>query len=177
MRRWKVLQDLLADKNPKVGAEIGVQTGRMTYRVLQLLPSIETYYAIDPWLEYEGYIETINEGRPNALKKATQQSMNRHYKIFRKDTKKYEDKIVVLKMFSSKAASYIPDELHPEHTPVKYVRLNFHVMRAADGSQNFSEEQAEPFLKNVIRKNLKKWWNLFFEHQTPDSFEKKERLF
>ena len=34
--------------------------------------------------------------------------------------------------------SYIPDTLHLDHTPVKYVRVNVHFMNSSDSSRNFN---------------------------------------
>lgn len=42
--------------------------------------------------------------------------------------------------------SYIVDSLHLDHLPVKRLRLNFHFMNSADGSQNFSDlKRAQSF--------------------------------
>ena len=106
-RRWHVLHDLLCDKEHKVGAEIGVQIGLMAKNILSSLNSIEKYYAIDPWLDYKEYNEGFRSGK---LRRVPQKSMNNHFNRFIKDTKQYEDKIVLLKMFSIEAIKHIEDE-------------------------------------------------------------------
>lgn len=46
--------------------------------------------------------------------------------------------------------NYIPDTLHPEFIPIRYVRVNFHIMRKSDGSGNFNEEQGIQYVKDLI---------------------------
>lgn len=105
-RRWNVLHDLLCNKEHKVGAEIGVQIGLMAKNILGSLPSIEKYYAIDPWLDYDGYCEGF---RSKKLTRVPQPQMDHSFKTFIKDTEQYKDRIVLLKMFSSEAVKYIED--------------------------------------------------------------------
>ncbi len=105
-KRWSVLGELLKDKKPKMGAEIGVLAGRMTVQVLNRLPSIETYYAIDPWTFYPTYKETLSV---RARKSWNQNMLDRNFEVFKQQTKRFGDKIKVLKMFSSEAAKHIKD--------------------------------------------------------------------
>jgi hypothetical protein len=105
-RRWEVLHELLRDKNPKVGAEIGIQRGIMTVEVLRIFPSIKTYYAIDPWLWYPEYDKTL---RKKLRGKWDQTFMNKNFKEYKNRTFPFKNKIKTLKMFSNKAAQYIPD--------------------------------------------------------------------
>jgi hypothetical protein len=49
-------------------------------------------------------------------------------------------------------AGYIPDPKHPEYLPIKYIRVNFHIMNSADSSQNFKPEAARKYYKDLIVK-------------------------
>jgi hypothetical protein len=105
-RRWRVLYELLENKNPKVGAEIGIQKGMMTKKVLSMLPSIQKYYAIDPWLWYPEYKETVNKLNQERW---NQNEMNFHFNEFKKNIQIHKNKIVILKMFSKEASTHIKD--------------------------------------------------------------------
>ena len=103
--RWFVLYELMKNKNPKVGIEIGVQKGLFTRNILSLLSSIETYYAIDPWLSYDDYVNYINNS-----KYYNQNRLDKFLNVFKEKTKKWKDKIKILRMLSSEAVNYIEDE-------------------------------------------------------------------
>lgn len=106
-RRWQVLYELIGNKNPKVVAEIGIQYGRMTLEVLKLMPSIKTYYAIDPWLWYPDYKASVTEkNRQNW----NQEQQTKFFKIFKNKTIQFKNKIKILKMLSSEASKHIPDK-------------------------------------------------------------------
>lgn len=45
---------------------------------------------------------------------------------------------------------YLPDTLHPDHTPIKYIRVNFHIMRNADSTANFDENTGRTFINEVM---------------------------
>jgi len=47
-------------------------------------------------------------------------------------------------------ASYQPDPEHPEHTPMKFLRVNVHFMNSADSSSNYNMGKAEPFARELI---------------------------
>ncbi len=47
--------------------------------------------------------------------------------------------------------SYIPDLEHIDHTPIKYLRLNFHIMCKADGTANFNKKTARVFIGQVMK--------------------------
>ena len=47
--------------------------------------------------------------------------------------------------------SYIPDTAHLDHTPMKYVRVNFHWMNAADSSKNYTGEKAINFTYDLLK--------------------------
>ena len=113
MLRWDMLKEALFDKLPIAGAEIGVQTGKMLAEVLYWLPSIEKYYAIDPYVFYDDFekacLEIPKEHRTKIGR--DQKSMDNTYKAFLQKIKDQgiEDRVRVLKMFSSEAAAFIDD--------------------------------------------------------------------
>ncbi len=47
-------------------------------------------------------------------------------------------------------SSYVPDTLHPEFCPMRYVRINVHVVQDAEGRNNFSESQGRKWINEVI---------------------------
>ncbi len=47
--------------------------------------------------------------------------------------------------------NYAPDTNHLEHTPIKYVRLNFHIMNSSDSSRNFGEEEGVKFVRELLK--------------------------
>src|SRR6185503_3366364 len=47
-------------------------------------------------------------------------------------------------------SSYIPDTVHPEFTPMRYVRINVHVMQDANGKNNFQEAEGRKWVKEMI---------------------------
>lgn len=46
--------------------------------------------------------------------------------------------------------NYAPDSLHPEYTPVRWIRVNIHVMNSVDSSRNFKEQEAFRFIDAMI---------------------------
>jgi len=107
-RRWVVLQGLLNKKKPEIGAEIGIQRGKMTIEMLKRLPSIITYYAIDPWLWYPDYKKSV---KIQNQKKWDQTVMNRNYNFFLNEIndKGFKKKVKVLRMTGENALKEIPD--------------------------------------------------------------------
>ncbi|QQS28881.1 MAG: hypothetical protein IPM47_18880 [Sphingobacteriales bacterium] len=47
--------------------------------------------------------------------------------------------------------NYIPDTLHPEYTPMRYIRLNAHFINSKDSTQNLKKEEATRFIEELIR--------------------------
>lgn len=45
---------------------------------------------------------------------------------------------------------YIPDTSALLLTPVRRIRINFHIMQKADGSGNFTEAEGTPYVKNLL---------------------------
>lgn len=47
-------------------------------------------------------------------------------------------------------SSYLPDSMHPEFTPIRYVRINIHVMQDANGKYNFQEAPGRKWIKEMV---------------------------
>lgn len=45
---------------------------------------------------------------------------------------------------------YLPDAAHPEYLPMRYLRVNFHVMNSSDSSHNFSPEAGRAYLRHLL---------------------------
>ena len=48
-------------------------------------------------------------------------------------------------------SNYIPDTLHPEFTPTRLVRVNFHIIQDGKGQNNFSEREGRAFALQLIQ--------------------------
>jgi hypothetical protein len=46
--------------------------------------------------------------------------------------------------------NYIPDTLHPAHQPLRYLRLNVHVMDSRDSSHNFKPDAARAYFRALV---------------------------
>jgi Pregnancy-associated plasma protein-A len=46
--------------------------------------------------------------------------------------------------------SYVPDLEHLDHTPIKKLQLNFHIMSKADSTANFDQKTARVFINQVM---------------------------
>jgi hypothetical protein len=46
--------------------------------------------------------------------------------------------------------SYIPDTNHLNHSPIKYVRVNFHWVNSSDSSKNYNGKEAIEFTKGLL---------------------------
>lgn len=47
--------------------------------------------------------------------------------------------------------NYIPDTAYLDHTPMRYINMNFHMMNSEDSSQLFDETKGVKFVKDLIR--------------------------
>ncbi len=68
--------------------------------------------------------------------------------------------------------SYVPDTFYISHTPERYVRMNIHFVRTANGENNFSEEAGKHFAQQLIgtaneRLKHNQKMRLPLENQTP----------
>lgn len=105
-KRWTVLGELLKDKKPKIGAEIGVLAGNLTVKILKRFPSIKIYYAIDPWTFYPTYKETLSK---RGQKFWNQDMLDENFKTFKQNIENFGDRVRILKMFSNEAVDFIKD--------------------------------------------------------------------
>ncbi|MEP7320904.1 MAG: hypothetical protein ABI761_03255 [Saprospiraceae bacterium] len=48
------------------------------------------------------------------------------------------------------SSAYVMDTLHKEHSPTRYLRINFHFMNSADSTHNFSEDSGRIFVHKLI---------------------------
>lgn len=55
------------------------------------------------------------------------------------------------------STSYIPDLQHPNATPIRYVRVNFHIMQGANGEGNFNEVEGRRFVKELVEQSNIRW--------------------
>lgn len=58
-----------------------------------------------------------------------------------------------------KPSSYIPDPKHPQATPIRYVRINFHIMQRSDGTGNFNEAAGKKFCRDLVDQSNNRWSN------------------
>lgn len=52
--------------------------------------------------------------------------------------------------FCADKLSYMPDTVHLSHFPVRYLRVNFHIMNNAAGTANFEEEEGRAYINRVL---------------------------
>lgn len=60
-----------------------------------------------------------------------------------------------------KSYNYIPDLNHPQATPVRYIRVNFHIMQPANGKGNFNESAGIQFCREMVEQSNYRWSNNF----------------
>ncbi len=57
--------------------------------------------------------------------------------------------------YCDRPSSYWPDTLHLDHTPVKYLRVNFHFMNSADSTNNYQGVRARRFARQLLAEATK----------------------
>lgn len=90
-------------KKDLIGAEIGVHDGDHAIDMMESLP-IKKLYLIDPWMSYEDYYESVKNPRK------TTKALNERMNVTKKILKKYGDKVVFIRKFSSDAVNHFKDE-------------------------------------------------------------------
>ena len=45
---------------------------------------------------------------------------------------------------------YLPDTAHPDHTPVRFLRVNFHILNSRDSSHNFKPDEARRYFGRML---------------------------
>ena len=68
--------------------------------------------------------------------------------------------------------NYVPDPDHLDHFPIKYIKVNFHIIRNNEGKGNFQEEEGRKYMKTTMhsaKENLRanKKMNLPVGNDTP----------
>ena len=107
MKRWDVLIGLLRDRPHETGAEIGVQAGKTTFRLLSALPALRRLYCVDAWLFYPDYeldrVQSDDEW-------PSQRMLDEDRRTFMGRRLEFRDRIVVLEMLSKWACTYVSDD-------------------------------------------------------------------
>ena len=49
-----------------------------------------------------------------------------------------------------KSENYVPDMDYLNHTSLKRIKVNFHVIRNSKGERNFTEEQGVKYIKDMV---------------------------
>lgn len=96
--------NLLKDREHVVGAEIGVWQGEFASSILNGLPKIEKYYAVDGWELYDDFKDIlVDTSDYSKLKYETA------YRMYETSVAEHINKVVTLKMYSDEAAQHVPD--------------------------------------------------------------------
>ncbi len=106
MKRWDVLIKLLLPRAHARGAEIGVQAGRTTGRLLTKLPGLERLYCVDLWELYPDYKK--DQVRPGD-EWPSQALLDKDREKFRRMVVPFAMKVLTFKMESTVAAKYVGD--------------------------------------------------------------------
>jgi len=108
--------------NHLVVVEIGTLAGRNAIRMLKILP-IKKIYLIDPWLECPDF---------------TQAQLDYHYKEAARRLRKYKEKVVIIRKFSSDAVDDIPNGVD-----FVYVDGNHEYEAAKEDMENYYKKVRE----------------------------------
>lgn len=105
MLKLKLIKNILSKiDNLKNIAEIGVFEGKLTKKILDAVPEIQTYYCVDPWKHYKEWDNSL-------LSKTWKEvDFNKVFDNFKNNIKKHEDKIIIYKMTSEEASKKIEDK-------------------------------------------------------------------
>ncbi len=57
--------------------------------------------------------------------------------------------------------NYIVDPAHLAATPIRYVRINFHIMQRSNGTGNFNEAEGKKFCRELVEQSNYRWANNF----------------
>jgi len=101
--RWNCIEDILKNREHRIGAEIGVWKGQFTYQILSRLPDIEKYYCVDPWKMYSDYRKAV-KGKTHL-----EANYDEIYEVFKHRNRKFRKKINILRMMGEQALNKVPD--------------------------------------------------------------------
>jgi predicted O-methyltransferase YrrM len=104
-KRWDVLIHLLKERPHAIGAEVGVWKGFTTIKLLQGLPGIKKYYAIDPWKLYEDFEKSLTSSK--MLRQA--KDMDKVIEIYKQKISPFKDKVITMRKTSKGASLKIED--------------------------------------------------------------------
>lgn len=96
---------LLKGRPHAIGCEVGVYIGKTTSIILNAFPDIKEYHVVDPWGSYEMYDGKKYTGTMRGSKK-----WSRVIEIFKNNTKKFSNRIVVHRMTSMEAVKKFENE-------------------------------------------------------------------
>lgn len=99
----EVLIHLLNQYDHAIGCEVGVHAGDTTKALLEYLPRIKVYHAVDPWSSYEQYDGTKYRKPGHKVLKTWNQAKEK----FMENTKPFHKKVSVYEMTSVEAAKKI----------------------------------------------------------------------
>jgi hypothetical protein len=100
MDRCDIIKEIASGVNAAVCVEIGTHTGEFSEQILNTFPS-SILYCIDPYCSYNEYDDTLNTLTGDTIYIKTMERLKRLF----------EDRIHVIREFSSKAISQIPDQI------------------------------------------------------------------
>jgi predicted O-methyltransferase YrrM len=103
-KRWDVIIDLLKNKPHANGAEIGVWKGQFTLKLLENLPDIKQYYCVDSWAHYDDFLKILKPTGEMATC-----NFDDIFIKYKKYVKKFEHKIINLRMTSVEASKKVSD--------------------------------------------------------------------
>lgn len=54
-------------------------------------------------------------------------------------------------------AAYVPDEDCPECTPIRYIKINVHIVRDENGENNFDQVVGVQLIKDMLKRSNERW--------------------
>ena len=102
----EALIKLISNRPHSLCCEIGVHAGETTISLLENLPKIDKYHAVDPWESYEKYNGTTYR-KPGHKRLKTWSSVMQN---FLNVTKPFSDKVIIHRMTSVEATQSFEDE-------------------------------------------------------------------
>lgn len=102
--------ELLRPRRHRIGAEIGVERGKMTVRLLRELPDIKMYLCVDPYKAYGDFCETRGDGMLEMFKpQQWQELLDVYREMCTQRLARWRDKVVQMFCMSRNAARVIKD--------------------------------------------------------------------
>jgi len=105
-KHYKVMYELLKNRTHKIGCEIGVHTGLMPKHLLENLPDIQKYYAVDPWDSYMMYSGKRYRKPGNKVANTWRKALILYFENIHMNS----HKVLTMRMSSVEAANHFDDE-------------------------------------------------------------------